>query len=461
MDPSAAFEALAISLGLGLLVGLQRQRADSRVAGLRTFALITVLGTLCALVAEHIHSGAPPLSGMPAGDAPPGVGPAVPGMPGSAIGWLVVVAGLLGVVAATSVSNALFARREHDDSSGGAGITTEVAILVMFMVGVLLVVGPRAVAIAVGGGVAVLLQAKTSLHGFVARLGDKDLRAIMQFALIWLVVLPVLPDRTFGPYGVLNPHSIWLMVVLIVGISLGGYIIYQFLGRRAGLVLAGVLGGMISSTATTASFARRSMTGTGETDAEAGRAAMVAGAPVLVVILASTVVYARVLAEVAIVAPHHFLRIAPPIAVMMVFSVAMCAVVWVRIRRTRSELPPQDNPTELRTAVTFGAMYAGVLLAVAAARAEVGPGAIYAVAGLSGLTDMDAITLSVGGMAGGGRLSPESAWQAIVVALMSNMVFKTSIVAAWGSRAMLRGVAMLMGASIAAGAMVLLLWPRA
>src|SRR5262245_62310391 len=113
------------------------------------------------------------------------------------------------------------------------------------------------VAIAVGGGVAVLLQAKVQMHGVAAKLGDSDLKALMQCVLLSLVILPILPDRAYGLYSVLNPRQIWLMVCLIVGISLAGYIIYKFFGERAGMVLGGILGGLISITATTVSYARR------------------------------------------------------------------------------------------------------------------------------------------------------------------------------------------------------------
>ena len=139
-------------------------------------------------------------------------------------------------------------------------MTTEVAILVMYVVGAYLVVGERMVAVAVGATVAVLLQFKPELHGIAARLGDQDLRAIMTFALITCIILPVLPNTTYevvSPLDVLNPFEIWMMVVLMVGISLTGYLVYKFFGRNAGILLGGVLGGAVSSTATTLSYAKR------------------------------------------------------------------------------------------------------------------------------------------------------------------------------------------------------------
>jgi uncharacterized membrane protein (DUF4010 family) len=183
---------LAIALGLGLLVGLQRERTESSIAGLRTFALVTVLGGLTGLLAQDFG------------------------------GW-VLAGALLALAAMVVVGNVAKLRDEVRDP----GITTEVAVLLMFGVGAYLTQGPVEVGIVLGGTVAVLLHAKARLHGFVDRLGDQDVTAIMQFVLLTLVILPVLPNETYGPFDVLNPRHIWLMVVLIVGITLGGYLAYR------------------------------------------------------------------------------------------------------------------------------------------------------------------------------------------------------------------------------------------
>jgi len=215
-------QQLLTALGLGLLVGLQRERAASRLAGLRTFAFVTLLGTLAAQLSTQF-------------------GP-----------WL-AVAGMLAVIAAVVTGNFVAVR------NGGAdpGQTTELAMLVMYLVGVYIVMGPLPLAVALGAGVAVLLHLKPELSGVASRIGDADFRAIMSFVVVTLVVLPVLPDRTFGPFDVLNPREVWLMVVLIVGIGLAGYLAYKLLGTRGGSLLSGALGGLISSTATTVSYARR------------------------------------------------------------------------------------------------------------------------------------------------------------------------------------------------------------
>jgi len=280
MDPAVQklFEQLAIATALGLLVGLQREYAAAPLAGLRTFPLVAVLGAVAAIVDRTLE----------------------------AHGWIVAAA-LVAIVAVAAVGTWINAR---NDSGDRGGITTEVAILLMFALGAYVMVGDRTVAIAVGAGMAVLLQFKPELHGIAARLGGDDLRAIMQFVLITFIVLPILPTELptetlrQPPWNVLNPQEIWLMAVLIVGISLGGYIIYKFFGENAGTVLGGILGGAISSTATTMSYARRAAAGPNGARPAA-----------LAIMIASTMVYARVLIEILVVAPNFFPRAVGPIAI--------------------------------------------------------------------------------------------------------------------------------------------------
>ena len=208
-------------------------------------------------------------------------------------------------------------------------------MLLMFAVGALVVVGPMPVAIAVGGGVAVLLQFKPELHSIAQKLGDEDLRAIMQFVLITCIILPVLPNtelrsRQLPPASaavpqldVLNPREIWLMVVLIVGLSLGGYIIYKYFGRNAGILLGGILGGAISSTATTVSYAR----GTRNDPIRRRTAA-------IVIMIASTVMYLRVLVAVAVVSSWDFLQtLLLPMVILMLLTLLPAIVSWYRVRR--------------------------------------------------------------------------------------------------------------------------------
>jgi uncharacterized membrane protein (DUF4010 family) len=414
MELSTLFQQLGISLGLGLLVGLQRESVASRLAGLRTFPLVTILGTVCGLLGETFGGG-------------------------------VVATGLVALAVMIFIGKVAEIKKDNPDP----GLTTEIAMLLMFSVGAYLVNGHGAAAISIGGGVAVLLHFKGQLHGIVARLGENDLKAIMQFALISLVILPVLPNRAYGPYAVLNPRNIWWMIVLIVGISLGGYIVYKFFGQRAGIVLGGVLGGMISSTATTVSSARS----TRETSGRAGLAA-------IVIMIASTVVFARLLVEIATVAPAFLSAAGPPLLLLLATMATLSAALWLMSRKEEHEMPAQDNPTELKSALLFGLIYAVVLFAVAAVRERFGSRGLYAVAVVSGLTDVDAITLSTSQLVNAGRLSTETGWKVIVLAALSNLIFKAGAVAVLGHRQLLAKVASAYAVALAVGLAILVFWPR-
>jgi uncharacterized membrane protein (DUF4010 family) len=414
MDTAAAFRHLAIAVGLGLLVGLQRERAKSGLAGLRTFTLITMFGVICGMLSATLG------------------------------GW-VTAAGFLALAAMIVVGNVAALKQGVTDP----GLTTEIAILLMFGVGAFLANGNEGVAIAVGGAVAVLLQFKDPLHGFAARLGDKDLKAIMQFALLSLVILPALPDRTYGPYGVWNPRQIWWMVVLIVGISVAGYIAYRLLGEKIGLALSGILGGLISTTATTVSYARRSVQ-----FPDASRQAAT------VIMIASTVGVVRIAVEIGVVAPAFLRTAGPPLALVFGLLAILSVVVWFcATNKKQVAMPSQNNPTELKPALFFGLLYALALFAIAAAKDYLGSRGLYAVAALSGLTDVDAISLSTSRLVSTGGLDPQNGWRLILLAFLANVAFKGGLVAVIGNRGLLVWIGPLYAITLAAGASLLWLWP--
>lgn len=408
------WQPLGTALGLGLLVGLQRERAKSGGAGIRTFPLITVLGTVCALLADT-HGG-----------------------------WILGI-GLLSVAALLVVAN--IARREKD-AHPHPGQTTEVAALLMFAAGAMLATGQTAAAIAVSGCVAVLLQWKEPLHHFAERIGTDEIRALFRLVLVAMVVLPALPDRTFGPYEVLNPFRIWQMVVLIVGFSISGYVASKYFGPRAGSVVGGALGGLISSTATAASCARR-------TTQAPGSAALGA----LVVMIASTVVFVRVTAEVAIVAPGILPHVFPQFMTMAGIMTAISAGAYFVTPRDRAKIPVAGDPAELPAAVVFGMLYALVLIAVAVAQEHFGNRGLYTVAALSGLTDMDAITLSTAQLMESQHVGVDTGWRMMLVGALSNIAFKTGVIAWLGPKGLLLRVAGLFAIAAGAGGLLLWLWP--
>lgn len=408
---STMFMDVLIALGLGLLVGLQKERTASPMAGLRTFALVSVLGAVSALIS----------AGNP---------------------W-VIVAGILAVTGLMVVGNVvLMSAGEHDP-----GQTTEVAVVLTFLTGALVVVGPREVAIAVGALTALLLHLREELKMWVARLSDRDVRAFMQFIVVWLVVLPVLPDQTYGPYAVLNPRQIWLMVVLIVGLNVAGYAAFRITGARAGTLLAGVLGGVISSTATTMSYARQSK----EQKPTSKTAAVV-------VWIASGVVFIRILLEISAVAPEFVPVAAGPIGVLIVVFAITALAIWRSATTTGDSPLEPGNPSELKPALLFGALYAAVLFAIAAAEDLLGSPGLFLTAAVSGLTDIDAITLSTSRLVHMEVVSQGTGWRVILVAAMSNIAFKYGLVASLGSREMAKRLGMLFAIAIAVGLGLIAFW---
>ena len=404
---TSAFLPLGVALALGLLVGLQRERASPTVAGVRTSAITALLGASTALLM-----------------APLGV-------------WL-VVAGFLGVLGAIVVGNIAAMREGPVDP----GVTSEIALLATYIVGAMTVTGPLEVAVALGVTIAVLLQAKTALHRFASVVGEKDFRAVLQFLVVAFVVLPILPNRAYDPFEVLNPRHIWLMVVLVVGISLGGYIAWKLVGRSAGAAISGLLGGAISSTATTFSMARQART-----------ASDLAPAAALVILLASCVTYVRVLVEVGVVGRSFLPAVSAAMLPALGAMILASFVVWLRARRERIETPEPKNPTQFTSALAFGALYAVVLFAVAFAKERLGQSGVYGVAIFSGLTDMDALTLSTAELvvsprseSGEPSLDAVTGSRVILVGTMANLVFKGAVVAILGGQRLTKLVALGFGA---------------
>ncbi len=394
MEPVEQFKVLGIALVLGLLVGLQREVSQNRPAGFRTFPLITVFGALCSLLGLQF-------------------GPWIPAL------------GFAGILTLIVLVNVIAMRSNNADT----GVTSEVAVLLMYAVGAYLPVGPPEVAVVIGGAVAILLHLKPELHSLASRLERTDLKAIMQFVLVSFVILPLVPNRAFGPFNVLNPFVAWLMVVLIVGISLTAYLTYKLLGSRAGILAGGILGGFVSSTATTVSYARVARA--------AGDALAAAG---LVIVLASTIASVRVLVLIAFVDSLLFKTLALPIAVMFLFPAVFCVLEWRRVRSSSIAGPSQRNPTELRTAFMFALAYSVVLLVVSAAKDYAGQGGLYAVSAITGLTDLDAISLSMAQLAASGRLGERVAAELIIVAVISNTLVKAALAGVLGGRALGRRI---------------------
>ncbi|MBB5350406.1 uncharacterized membrane protein (DUF4010 family) [Haloferula luteola] len=385
-------KSLGIALGLGLLVGLEREWANKRMAGIRTFPLVAVWGGLCAMMSE-VHGGG------------------------------IIVMGGVACVAMLALSNLAKWRRPEGP---GEGLTSEMAVLVMYAVGVICVMGHWMEAMVVSGVVMVLLHAKAKLHAWVDRFGEGELREVARLVLIGLVILPLLPNREMGYLDVINPFKVWLLVVLIVGISLAAYLASKFVGGRQGALVSGILGGLISSTATTAGASRRSH---GAPDSSRACA--------FIALVATAVVFARVMVEVVAAGGSEGRAMLAPLGVMLGWSALVAAGVGWR-GMGESGMPTEDRaPSELKAAVWFALMYVAVLCGVAFAKERLGEGALYGVAAISGLTDMDAITLSTSQLVAAGEVRADQGWRVILLGGMSNLVFKAGMVAVLGTRRML------------------------
>lgn len=414
MPATEIFPALGVSLALGLLVGLEREWSKDKVAGIRTFSLVTLSGALAALIANTYG------------------------------GW-VIGAAIVFLTAMIVIGNLPAMRSRAADR----GLTTEFAILVMFFVGMLPMLRHSGVAVVVAGSVMVLLLGKKTMHGIVNRIGEKELHAIARLVLIGLVILPILPNKAYGPYGVLNPFSIWLMVVLIVGISLIAYLVGKFVGPKKSVFLSGLLGGLISSTATTASLSRQSREST------TGVRMLV-----LVIMIASVVVFVRIIAEILAVAPGAGAVMVPPLIATMAWIGLVAFVCWLFARKEAVHPSDREPPSEIKGAVAFGLLYAIVLLGVAVAKQHFGDAGLFTVAAISGLTDMDAITLSTASLVNSGNLDPSIAWRVILTGGAANLVFKAVLAAMLGTRQLGGMVAVAFTASLVGAGLIAWLWPR-
>ncbi len=405
-QPNVALLRLLVATLLGGLVGVERERSESErgarhFAGVRTFPMFGLLGAGLVLAGRDVG--------------------------------LLVAAGFLGVAALVLVS---YTRTSRD---GDIGATTEVAALATYAAGVLAGAGALLVAGAVGIGVAVLLAGKQRLEAFPRALSREELGAALTLAVIAAVILPVLPDARYGPWGVWNPRTLWLMVVLVCGLSFVAFVAMRLLGTARGLYVSGLLGGLVSSTATTVSFASRSRTAAGDARA------LAAGAG-----LASLVMLVRVGLLTSVAHPGLLVYLAP----FLGLSLAAGAVgLLVLVRRT----PPPEaagpfvtNPFRLTEAIKFAAVYALVLLVVEAAGRYLGTWGVVAAAVLAGLTDVDAITLTLATGDGGG-LPPAAVAGTIALAALSNTVAKAAYAAWLGAPAFRRAMLLVLGAAFVAG----------
>jgi uncharacterized membrane protein (DUF4010 family) len=294
-----------------------------------------------------------------------------------------------------------------------------------FLIGGLCGVGEIGLAAALAVATLLLLSVKQWTHRFAARLEPADIEAVLKFAIITVIVLPLLPDRGFGPppLDVANPHRIWLMVVLISALNFASYVLVKAVGPEHGIGLTGLLGGLASSTAATLALSQRSR-----------REPALAPMLTLGILVAWTVMFFRVLVVAAVIDLPTARRLGPGIGLLGLVSLGICAWLYRRHRSSdTADVVSRSNPFELSEAVKFGLLFGVVVVVASAARDWLGEAGLYLAGALAGLTDVDAIVLSMAQMSRSDGVMTMVAARAIMIAVLSNTLAKTGMAMAAGS----------------------------
>ena len=414
METTELFQRLTLALAIGLLIGLERgwqmrdEAEGERAAGLRTHALTALLGGVWGAISLRLDPG----SGT-----------------------------LLGIAFAVVGGTVVLFRYRETSHEGTFGATTAVAALLAFALGVLAVVGDLAAAAAAGVTVAGLLALKNALHGWVRRLTWPELRSVLMLAAMSSILLPVLPNRTIDPLDAINPYEIWLLTVMLAVISFAGYIAIKLTGARRGIALTGLAGGLASSTAVTLTLARLAKAQPGKHRLMAG-GALIAGATMLV----------RVLVIVGVTKAALLPRLTAPLLAAAAVS-ALAGLYLV----TRDRLADDDestitlgNPLDLASVLKFGTLLTMVGVLARVLTQVAGSTGAYALGAISGLADVDAITLSMARLSSG-PLGQEVAVQAILLAVSVNTVTKAALAGTMGGAELGRTMAAMTALAIIAG----------
>ncbi|MGB5904979.1 MAG: DUF4010 domain-containing protein [Xanthobacteraceae bacterium] len=406
---SEALSRLTVALAIGLLVGLERgwQTRDAednrRAAGFRTFALSGLLGGVTGLIALQTSA--------------------------VVIGWV-----FLGYMGAFTTFHWLEARSE-----GRASVTSVVAGMLTFLLGTMAVVGDLQLAIACAVGMTVLLALREPLHRWINSLSWQEIRAVLTLLAMSFLLLPLLPNRPIDPWNAINPHRIWLLAIMIAMISFAGYIAIKAFGNRLGVFMAASAGGLASSTATTLALARLAR----EHPSSSGL--LSAG-----ILVASVVMMLRT-GAIALALNGAFL--APLIPALLTAAAVLsigAAVLW--FRNAQQETPDLQiaNPLAIGTAIKLAALLAAVMMAAELVRRAFGQVGVLVVAALSGVADVDAVTISMARVAGG-DVDPNTAARAIMIAIVVNTISKTIMAGSVGNRKVGLLVGGISAAALAAG----------
>jgi uncharacterized membrane protein (DUF4010 family) len=386
---------LLSALGVGLLIGIERgwygrkEDEGDRIAGIRTFSLVGLLGGIWATLIPYTGE------------------------------WIlgVVFLGFTALVVASYIFEIKVKKNED------IGITTEVALLITFSLGAWAALGYQAEALGSAVAVISLLSLKPVLHHWLQKIEMEVIYAGIKLLVISVILLPVLPNQGYGPWDTLNPYWTWWMVVLISGLSFIGYILVKYAGQDKGTLLTSIIGGLASSTAVTISLSQFAK------QLKKGRTYIfVAG-----VLVASSIMLVRVFIEVSVVNRSLLDPLWIPLSTMLVLTVLCVIWLWIKAENDAHEENPSlelGNPLQLPTALKFGALLAVILVTATALQEWFGDQGIYLLALLSGLMDVDAITLSLSKMAKT-DISASVATMGIVISVISNTIVKAGLFVFW------------------------------
>lgn len=414
MDQDELFRRLGVALAIGLLIGLERgwqlreEAEGERTAGLRTYALTGLLGGICGALS-------------------------------SVSSPLILAAALLSFTAAFTLFSWFEATSENNFS-----VTGVVAALLTFLLGAYAVLGNMSVAVAGAVAMAILLALKKPLHSWLRQLSWLEIRAVLILLAMSFLLLPLLPNRAIDPWGALNPTEIWLLAILIAGVSFGGYVAVRVMGDRAGIAASAVAGGVTSSTATTLSFARLA-----REHPEA--ASLLAGG----ILIAGVTMMARVVAIAGAFNPRLIGGVGLPAAAgaaVLAIGSALLLVQRGEPKVERSTLALR-NPFELTTVLKLAGLIAVVMVLAKVLSSSTGARGLYLLAAASGVADVDALTLSVSRLAGG-QIALGDATTAILLSIAVNTAAKAAMAAYLGGKRMGAAVGAISGVAVTALAAV-------
>ncbi|MDR3368406.1 MgtC/SapB family protein [Rhodoferax sp.] len=410
MDNTQLAISFSVAIGLGALLGLERERTKGGDggAGVRTFALIALSGAVAGYL-----------------DISMGLG-----------NWaLVMFVAITALIVGMYVVTAM---------RGDTGITTEVSALLAFLLGLLCAHGRLQVASWIAVAMALLLALKQWLHHLASQIDAADVEATLKFAIVSLIILPLVPNTNYGPppLDALNPYKIWLIVVLISALNFASYLVIKVVGTQHGIGLVGLLGGLASSTAVTLGFARRSKLDATEAPALATG-----------ILMAWTVMLFRVGLMAVVISWELGVKLAPLLGVLSVANLGACWWLWrMSTHQPRGEVKSGNNPFELTEAIQFGLLFGVVVLLARVARVYFGETGLYVASGIAGLTDVDAITMAMADRAKVDVATLTVGARAIIIAVLANTLAKGAMAVGIGSaelrRIMLPVSALLIGVGV-------------